>query len=170
VRATLRRRPRTIVLDRTARRPPLLLLLVAVLVVLGVAAIGGGLTMAASPTGGLIGMDTSWLDRVPLLDTWLVPGLILAGGIGLGALVAAYGLLRRPAWPRWAAVRRLEALTGRHWSWATTIGMGGVLIGWLLVQLVFISERIWLQGACLAVGALLMAGPMTRRVQEDLSR
>ncbi len=30
-----------------------------------------------------------WLDRIPVIDSWLVPGFVLGVGFGVGSLVTA---------------------------------------------------------------------------------
>jgi hypothetical protein len=39
------------------------------------------------------------LDRITVINRWLIPGLVLVIGFGLGSLTAAYGILRRSSWP-----------------------------------------------------------------------
>jgi hypothetical protein len=93
---------------------------------------------------GLWGMDAiprESLDRIPLIDSWLVPGLVLAMGFGLGSLIAAYGVLRRPPWPRFAAAGRV---TGRHWSWLATILLGLGQLVWLVVEFLYVGPSVLL--------------------------
>lgn len=102
----------------TRHRPASVLTAIAVLVFLGISAVAGGVALvfgigAAPPS--------DWLDGIPLIDSWVVPGLVLGIGFGLGSLVAAYGMLRKPWW-RWLGF--LERLTRHHWSWVATILIG----------------------------------------------
>lgn len=73
---------------------------------------------------------------MPVIASWTVPGLVLGAGFGLGSLVAAYGMLRRPYWPRLGFVARL---TGHHWSWIVTLLLGLGQLVWITLELVYLS-------------------------------
>ena len=139
----------------TRRRPPVLAwVTIGLLVFLGLSGLFGGIGLIF----GLWGMDAiprEPLDRIPLIDSWLVPGLVLVVGFGLGSLIAAYGALRRPPWPRFAAARRL---TGRHWSWLATIGLGLGQLAWLMVEFIYVGPSLLLV-VYGAVGVALTALP-----------
>ena len=68
-------------------------------VLLSIGALGGGLVLMIAPRGEIMPLPLSALAGSPF-DTYLVPGLILFGVLGLGPLVAA-GLawLRHPLAP-----------------------------------------------------------------------
>jgi hypothetical protein len=51
-------------------------------------------------------------------------------------------------------------VTGTHWSWAGTIAVGAVLIGWIVYQFTVIPELIALQRILIGVGILRMAIPL----------
>ena len=63
-------------------------------VLLSIGALGGGLVLTIAPRGEIMPLPLSALAGSPF-DTYLVPGLILFGVLGLGPLVAA-----RLAWLR----------------------------------------------------------------------
>lgn len=63
-------------------------------ILLSVGALGGGLVLMIAPRGEIMPLPLSALAGSPF-DTYLVPGLILFGVLGLGPLVAA-----RLAWRR----------------------------------------------------------------------
>ncbi|HKX74715.1 MAG TPA: hypothetical protein VJR05_04920, partial [Acidimicrobiia bacterium] len=67
---------RTMGPPRAHTRPPSLWLAAVLLGFLGITAVGGGVTMIADPSGGLIRMPAAWMEKVPLLDDWLVPGIV----------------------------------------------------------------------------------------------
>jgi hypothetical protein len=62
------------------------------LVFLGVTALGGGVEMVVFRAGNSH-LPCAWLDSIPLVDSWPVPGLVLGLGFGVGLLVTAYALL-----------------------------------------------------------------------------
>ncbi len=70
------------------------------LLVLGLGALGGGLAMILG-IGGESFLPDEYLDDLPLVDSWLVPGLILLVGFGLGSLVALYGVCAGPGGTGW---------------------------------------------------------------------
>jgi hypothetical protein len=146
----------------TGHRPAAVWTIVGVLVFLGVSAVAGGVAMvfgigAAPPH--------EWLDRVPLVDTWLVPGLVLGVGFGLGSLLAAYGMLRRP---RWAWLRPVERLTRHHWSWIVTILLGLGQIAWIVIELTYIPLS-GLQALYGGVGVALVLLPVHPAVRGHLA-
>jgi hypothetical protein len=97
-----------------------------------------------------------------MIDSWLVPGLVLAIGFGLGSLVTAYGILSRPARPQPGAV---EERTRMHWSSAATVLLGAAQIGWLAVEWVYVgaSPLLVLYGA---VAVTLVTLPLRERRRE----
>ena len=84
-------------------------------VLLSLGALGGGLVLMIAPSGEIMPLPVSALAGSPF-DTYLMPGLILFGVLGLGPLVAA-GLPLAPTSAR--AGRRL-----RRWSWSAHLGRG----------------------------------------------
>lgn len=105
------------------------------------------------------------LDRIPVIDTWLIPGLVLGIGFGLGSLTAAYGILRKPSWP-W--LNFAQRLTGRHWSWPATILLGLGQLAWILIEWVYVgvSPLLVIYGT---VGAALVALPLLAPVRRYLT-
>lgn len=127
-------------------RPATIWLALALLGFLGVAAVGGGLVMAADPTGGLIGMPVEWIEPIPFLSDWLVPGLFLAVWFGVGSLVTLGGMLT--GWGRTDSVL--------HWSWWATVALGVTQVAWIVIELIVMPETLWIQGLMACVGALLV--------------
>ncbi len=73
-------------------------------VLLSMGALGGGLVLMIAPRGEIMPLPLSALAGSPF-DTYLVPGLILFGVLGLGPLVAArLAWLRHPLAPTAALV------------------------------------------------------------------
>lgn len=137
--------------------------MVGLLVFLGVSGLFGGIGLVF----GIWGMQLiprEPLDRIPVIETWLVPGLVLAVGFGLGSWAAAYGVLLRPARPRLTWLRRR---TGRHWAWTATILLGLGQLAWLLVEWAYIgvSPLLVLYGV---VGVALVVLPLLTSVRRHL--
>jgi hypothetical protein len=82
--------------------------------------------------GGESMLPDEYLEMIPLVDRWVLPGLVLLLGFGLGSLIAAYGVWRRPAW---AWLGGVERLTGHHWSWIATIAIGAGQVAWIALEL-----------------------------------
>jgi len=115
------------------RCPILVTVTIAVLLFLGVTALGGGIEKLANAHGGTY-LPAEWLDEIPLVDSYVVPGLALGIVFGIGSLLTAVGMLRRLSCQWLGAVERV---TGRHWSWAATVGVGFVC--WLTVELILLG-------------------------------
>ena len=113
----------------TTRRPWPVVALIALLLLLGISALAGGLAMV-SGVGGETMLPQAWLDGIPLIDSWVFPGLVLGLGFGVGSLVVAYGVIRRPVW-HW--LDWVESRTGHHWSWAGALIIGAGQVVWILL-------------------------------------
>jgi hypothetical protein len=137
------------------KRPASVTTCIAVLIFLGVTAIAGGFALLFDLGGGQ--PPTDWLEGVPLISTWLVPGLVLGIGFGIGSLVAAYGMVRRP---RWAWIEGIERGTGHHWSWIATILIGAGHVLWIGLELIYLPEPTWLQAIYGPVGLALLLLPL----------
>jgi hypothetical protein len=133
-----------------------------VLAFLGVSALGGGIALSL---GGAAAPPREWLADVPLVNDWLLPGLVLSVGFGLGSLVTLYGVWRRPAWP-W--LRFVERAIGHHWSYGATVllGLGQVL--WIGLEVIYLPELSALQIIYGGVGAALIALPALTSVRSYL--
>jgi hypothetical protein len=69
--------------------------LVALELVTGVAGLVGGVLLAAAPDGSLLRADPATLAGSPFSDWW-VPGVLLAGLVGGGFLLAGWWRWRGP--------------------------------------------------------------------------
>jgi len=146
----------------TGRRPPAVTALAAVLVFLGVTAVGGGIALII----GAGAPPEAWLDRIPVVDSWTIPGLVLALGFGAGALITAYGVLSGRSWSRLAG---LERLTRQHWSWSATILLGLGQAVWLGLEAVYLPALSPLQFVYALVAAVLLALAGLRSTRRYLS-
>lgn len=117
----------------------------------GVTAVAGGIEMVVFPEGNVF-VKREWLDSLPVAN-YRLPGVVLGAGLGVGSLVAAFGLLRRPRWP---LLGRVERATGMHWSWSATTLAGAGLVGWILLEVALIPERSMIEAlyGAMAIGLL----------------
>ncbi len=148
----------------TTTRPPLVVVTITLLFFLGVTAVAGSLALIFDLGGGA--PPEEWLDGIPLIDGWLVPGLVLGIGFGMGSLVAAYGWLRRPIW-RW--LDWLETATRHHWAWLATILIGAGHVLWIGVELALLPDPAWLQLVYGPLGLALMFLPLAPSVSRYVS-
>jgi hypothetical protein len=121
---------------------------------LAVTAIGGGLEMLLFPQGNPF-VKAEWLDSVPF-DDWILPGLILLVGFGLGSVLVLWGVLRRS---RIGPLDRLATPTRHHWSWLGSMLLGAGLVLWIVLEVVLIPERSVVEAVYLVVGVVLVLLP-----------
>lgn len=158
------------------RRPGSVTATIWVLGFLGVTALAGGLEMLVFVRGNVY-LPASMLDQVPLLDTWLVPGLVLTFAFGVGGLVGAWGIARQP---RVRQLAMVERRTSTHWSWAWTVAVGYAFTAWMTVEIALLGfpweatdttgeVSAWvLYGIYVTVALLLLVLPRTRGVRDHL--
>lgn len=126
------------VVDAPTRRPASEWAAIALLAFLGVTAIGGGIALVFGTPGGLA-PPTEWLNELPIVDSWLLPGLVLGVGFGVGSLLIAYAVLRR--WDR-------------AWLGVLIIGLG--MVAWIGLELVYLRGFSWLQAVYGPLGLVLV--------------
>lgn len=144
----------TKILSPTLRaRPMTVVVTIGVLAFLGVTALAGGVSLSV----GLAAPPEQWLADVPVVDDWLVPGLILGLAFGIGSLVTAFGVWRRPKWRLLAFVERL---TGHHWSLPATILIGAGQLTWILLEVIYLPALSALQVIYGCVGLALVVLPV----------
>jgi hypothetical protein len=138
--------------------------MISLLIFLGVSTVGGGIEMLLNLDGGRY-LPQQWLDDLPLIDSFLIPGLVLLLGFGAGSLLTAYGVWRRPQW-RW--LRAVERFTGRHWAWSATILLGAGQVVWIALELVYLPGLSWLEVVYGLIGLALVLLPLTPSVRDRL--
>jgi hypothetical protein len=146
-------------------RPFPVVVILTLLIALGMGAVGGGWAMTFGIEGESI-MSDEYLDALPLVDSWVIPGLVLLIGFGLGSLLAAYGVWRRP---RWSWLAGLEQITGHHWSWLATILIGAGQVVWITLELVSIPFSV-LMAVFGPLGLALALLPLTPSARLYLKR
>jgi hypothetical protein len=140
---------------RVARRSWAVSAVIGLLIFLGITALLGGFELVFG-VWGVARFPADWVHRLPLIDSWLVPGLVLGVGFGVGSLITAYGLVRRP---RCRLLAWVERLTGCHWSWVVTVVIGTGQLIWIGLEVGYLPARSWLEGLYGAIGVLLAALP-----------
>lgn len=129
-------------------RPAAVSAAITVLLFLGITALLGGVAMLAGYTP-----PREWLNGVPLITGWVVPGLVLGAGFGIGSLVTAFGVMR---WQRWA--------------WFATVLIGLGQIAWIGLELIYLPEPSVLQAIYGPVGVTLAVLPFTPSMRRVLRR
>ncbi len=107
---------------------------------LGLGAIGGGGALIISPTGELIGMPLSMLEKSPF-NSFFIPGVILFSVLGLIPLLLIIALLKKP---ESKLAEQINLFKDMHWSWTYSIYIAFTLISWIQVQMVFLHAVHWL--------------------------
>jgi hypothetical protein len=134
------------------RRPAAVTALIVVQVFLALGALAGGAALVASPRGGIIKLPLSDLQGSPFND-FLIPGLILFVVLGVGPLVVALTLLRRP---RSAALAAANPFRGCYWGWTASGVIGVGLVIWIAVEALIVPYS-FLQPFYGAVGVAIIA-------------
>ena len=117
------------------------ILLAGLLTVIAVNAFGGGVYGLL----GAEGVPQSWLEGSPF-DTYFVPSLVLLGGVGGSAAIAARLVFRRASMDQAAA-----------------FAAGSILLVWIVAQVTMIGWVSWLQPTmALAAVVVLVLGSMLR--------
>jgi hypothetical protein len=149
----------------TTRRPFSIVALVGILSFLGVTALAGGIAMVFGWGTAETLLPDEYLQAIPVIESWVLPGLVLGIGFGVGSLITAYGVIRRP---RWAWAYPLQRRTGQHWSWVASIVIGAGHVIWILLELIFLPEPSFFQPLYGAVGLALLMIPFLRSARDHL--
>ncbi len=108
-------------MSSTEPRPGAIRVLVGLMIFQGFSGVVGGCGLTFDATGSAVGLDRKWLDGSPFRD-YLVPGVILLSGLGIGPLAVAFGILRRSAW-----------------AWFASVLAGVALIVWIIVEVLVVG-------------------------------
>ena len=114
---------------------------------------------ASAAWAGAIGLVTGDIDFGDTLDDRLPFDSLLLAGFALAAIVAIP--LTVLAWCAWTGHRRTDELS---------LVVGVALIGWIIVQLIFLQAFSLFQAAYLAVGAGFVAASHRVRLRADDTR
>jgi len=117
-----------------------------------ISAIGGGLALAADPSGVDLGVSVGMLEHSPFPDV-LIPGLFLTIMLGMFPAVVLYGLIMRP---RLRAAEAMNIVKGYHWSWTFSYYLGILLVLWIVIQVCFLREIVMLHIIYAVLGVLII--------------
>lgn len=81
-------------------------------------------------------LPAEFLDQIPLIESFVLPGLVLALIFGVGSLILAWGVSGRPA-IEW--LKGIESWTGHHWSWAGLVALGIAFTTWMVVEIALLG-------------------------------
>lgn len=112
------------------KKPGTVILLYILQAFLGLGAVAGGLLLLADPSGEMIGMPASVLERSPF-SSFVIPGILLLLIFGFLPLLVLYGLYKKPQWTRAYALTPFKALHAA-WTFSLYIGFGQII--WIMVQ------------------------------------
>jgi len=115
-------------------------ILLILLAFLGLGAIGGGGALIISPSGDLLKMPVSLLEKSPF-NNFLVPGIILFSILGLVPIMLIFALLKRP---ECKLAEKLNFFKDMHWSLTYTVYVAFALIIWIQIEMVFLGAVGWL--------------------------
>ena len=127
-------------------------LLVSLLVLLGLSASGGGAYLIVSPSGRLIGMPVSLLDKSPF-PNFLIPGIILFVVLGIAPFLVVYALIKKP---ESKTAERLNFFKDMYWAWSYSLYAAFALIIWLQFEFMFIRTYDPLQTFCTFLGLAIL--------------
>jgi hypothetical protein len=148
------------------KRPKILWLLLFLLFFQGLSATPSGAMLVIDPSGERMQMPLTLLEGAPF-SSYLIPGLILSIGLGLGAFFLLVCLLRLPAWG-WA--ERLNPFTEQHWTWTAVAFFGLALMIWIVVQVFMVGLGAWLQPFYFAVGLAILLLALSPPLRQYLRR
>jgi hypothetical protein len=148
------------------KRPKTLWLLLFLLFFQGLSAAPSGAMLVIDPTGERMQMPLTWLEGTPF-SSYLIPGIILSVGLGLGAFVVLGSLLVLPDW-RWA--ERLNPFAAQHWTWTAVVLFGLALMTWIVVQVFMVGLGAWLQPFYFAVGLAILLLALSPPLRQYLRR
>lgn len=104
--------------------------------VAGFSGVIGGRELIADPSGSGLDMPVHWLADTPFSD-YLIPGIVLFVLVGLASLIGA----------------TITFYKQRH-AGLIAVGLGAVLMVWIIVQILMVGYRSYLQPLYFSFGAL----------------
>ncbi len=142
-------------------RPAAVILLYILQGFLGVGAVAGGVMLLIDPSGEMLGMPVSVLERSPF-PNFIIPGILLFLVFGVLPLVVLYGLVKKPDWG-WAAP--LNPFRALHSAWALSLYIGFGQIIWIMVETYMMNAVSMVHVFYTSLGLLIQAVTLLPPVQ-----
>ncbi|CAH1213847.1 hypothetical protein PAECIP111892_03917 [Paenibacillus auburnensis] len=143
------------------RRPAAVIVLYILQAFLGVGAIAGGVMLLIDPSGEMMGMPVSVLERSPF-PNFIIPGILLFLVFGVLPLVVLYGLVKKPDWG-WATP--LNPFRALHSAWALSLYIGFGQIIWIMVETYMMNAVSMVHVFYTSLGLLIQAVTLLPPVQ-----
>lgn len=143
------------------KKPGTVILLFVLQAFLGLGAIGGGLVLLADPSGEMLGMPASVLERSPF-HNFVIPGILLLVIFGLLPLLVLYGLVKKPEWPWGYGLTPFKSLHAA-WSFSLYIGFGQII--WIMVQTFMMNAVSIIHVFYMSLGMLIQIVTLLPAVQ-----
>jgi hypothetical protein len=125
----------------------LIYLLIVLIAFVGISACFSGPLLIIDPSGKLIQFSEGTLDNTPF-PNFLIPGIILTVVIGLYPILVTIWLL----FPKVLNISVAGTLQPR---WYAAMSVGIAIMIFIIVQIIFIPERMFLQDVYLIIGLLI---------------
>lgn len=148
-------------IENSRRRPPSVWLLYILHAFLGLGAIGGGLMLIIDPSGEMMGMPLSMMERVQF-SSFLIPGLLLLFFFGMLPMLVLYGLFKKPYWK---LADRLNPFKEMHNAWALSLYIGFGQIIWIMVQTYILNRVSMVHVFYMSLGLLIQIVTLLPSVQ-----
>ena len=126
-------------------------------------AIGGiisGPMLFLAPDGRLMQWTVDQLAGSPFPD-YLIPGIILFLFVGVFPFIVGLGLARKI----WGALNRLNPFKGYRWAWTGSLGVGIILLIWIITETAMLGYISFLQPLMAAWGILILLFTLLPRVR-----
>src|SRR5699024_1012526 len=94
--------------------------------------------------------------------SYLIPGLILIGILGILPVITALGLMKKWDW-QWP--ESLNIYQDKHWSWTFSLYIGFALIIWITVQVFIIKTLAILHFIYIILGLIIQMITLLPTVQ-----
>lgn len=127
-------------------------LIFILLVLLGFGAVAGGGVLMLAPDGSLMGMPVSLLKNTPFTN-FFIPGLVLFLCNGIYPFFVAYWMMKRP---NWQTPAHLNPFKSMHWTWTAVLLSGVIVLGWIVMQVIWLGYSSFLQLFYFFYGILLI--------------
>lgn len=143
------------------KRPFEIYILGFLILFLSVGAIYGGGSLIVSPSGSLLKMEESWLEKLPFPD-FLIPGIILFLFLGIFPLIGLIGLFIRK---ENRILNSINVYNDKFWGWTYSLYAGIISLVWIISQQLLTAYFI-LQPLIAGVGLLVVIFALMPRVQK----